>query len=100
MKWRSTSSAGINEQAVERRHSVMESLRILDESQSLNWEYDEQADVFYLSLGEPRAAVGVDAGDGLVLRYDESSSQIVGIAVIGLRERLRQGLEGNMEAGK
>ncbi len=53
-----------------------------------SWDYDEEADVLYLSVGEPRPAIGVDIGDGLVLRYDEARHEVVGLTVIGLRERL------------
>ena len=36
--------------------------------------------------------MGVDIGDGLVLRYDETSREMVGLTVIGLRDRLLRGL--------
>ena len=48
--------------------------------------------MLYLSLGETRPAMGVDIGDGLVLRYDETSREMVGLTVIGLRDRLLRGL--------
>ena len=47
-----------------------------------------EADVLYLSLGQPRPAVGVDIGDGVVLRYDEATQEVVGLTVIGLRAKL------------
>ncbi len=64
----------------------------------ITWEYDPEADVLYLSVGEPRPAVGIDIGDGLVLRYDEARNEVVGLTVIGLRERLVREL-GAPEAG-
>jgi uncharacterized protein YuzE len=71
----------------------METTKILDRPASINWDYDEDADVLYLSLGEPRPAVGIDIGDGLVLRYDEERHEVAGLTVIGLRQRLLSGLE-------
>jgi hypothetical protein len=65
---------------------------ILGPSPSITGEYDEEADVLYLSVGDPRPAVGIDIGDGLVRRYDETKQELVGLTVIGLRERLRRGL--------
>lgn len=59
---------------------------------SLMCDYDEEADVLCLSVGEPRPAVGVDIGDGLVLRYDESRREVAGLTVIGLRDRALRGL--------
>lgn len=32
----------------------MEALKILEGKPQLNWEYDEEADVLYISVGEPR----------------------------------------------
>jgi uncharacterized protein YuzE len=66
----------------------MEAVSILEKPEPITWEYDREADVLYLSVGEPRPAVGVDIGDGLVLRYDETRNEVVGLTVIGLRERL------------
>ncbi len=56
--------------------------------QPVEWSYDEEADVLYLSFGEPTPAVGVDIGDGIVVRYDEQRRQVVGLTIIGLRARL------------
>jgi uncharacterized protein YuzE len=56
----------------------MEALKILEKSKKINWDYDEDADVLYLSIDEPRPALGVDAGDGVILRYDEADNELVG----------------------
>ena len=70
----------------------MEAIRILDKSTAITWDYDEDADVLYLSLGEPRPAVGVDIGAGVIVRYDEVHQEVVGLTLLGLRARLLQGL--------
>lgn len=67
---------------------------MLETSAPVSWEYDAEADVLYLALAEPRPALGVDIGDGLVLRYDEARQEVVGLTVIGLRERLLRQLTG------
>jgi uncharacterized protein YuzE len=72
----------------------MEVLRILDSSPTLNWEYDEEADVLYLSIGEPRPAVGTDIGDGVIVRYDEKKKDVVGITIMGFRARTLQSIAG------
>jgi uncharacterized protein YuzE len=66
----------------------MEAIKILDKKERLNWEYDEEADVLYLSLGEPQAALGIDIGEGVVVRYAEASNEVVGLTIIGLRHKL------------
>lgn len=70
----------------------METLKILEKPAAVTWDYDEEADVLYLSVGEARPAVGVDIGEGVIVRYDESQREVVGLTMIGLRARLLQGL--------
>ena len=72
----------------------MEALRILEKRANINWDYDEEADVLYLSVGEPRSAIGIDIGDGVIVRFDETRNKVVGLTVLGLRARLLQGLAG------
>ncbi len=70
----------------------METLKILEKPAAVTWNYDEEADVLYLSVGEARPAVGVDIGEGVIVRYDESRREVVGLTLIGLRARLLRGL--------
>jgi len=70
----------------------MEAIKILEKPTTINWDYDEDADVLYLSIGEPRPAVGVDIGEGVVLRYDEAHRELAGVTLIGLRARLLKSL--------
>ena len=72
----------------------MEALKILEKPDSLRWDYDQEADVLYLTIGESAPAVGVDIGDGVVVRYDETEKQVVGLTVTGLRERVLKNLPG------
>lgn len=66
----------------------MEALKILEKSAKINWDYDEDADVLYLSIDNPRPALGVDVGDGVIIRYDEINKELVGLTLIGLKARL------------
>jgi len=66
----------------------MEVVKIFDRAEKINWDYDEEADVLYLSINEPCPALGVNVGDGVILRYDEANKKLVGITLIGLRARL------------
>jgi len=70
----------------------MEALKIFEKSTNINWDYDEDADVLYLSIDEPRPVLGMDAGDGVILRYDEVNKELVGLTIIGLRARLIKNL--------
>lgn len=62
----------------------MEAIKLLEKETELNWDYDGEADVLYLSFREPRAAAGVDIGEGVILRYDEEKGEVVGLTILGL----------------
>jgi uncharacterized protein YuzE len=70
----------------------MEAVKILEKGQKIDWEYDEEADVLYLSIGRPRKATGVDIGQGVIVRYDEKKNEVVGLTVLGMREKLLESL--------
>ena len=70
----------------------VEGISILAKPGAMTWNYDEDAAVLYIAVGEPQPAVGVDIGEGLVLRYDETRREVVGLTIIGLRARLLKGL--------
>ena len=73
----------------------MEALKILEKSQNLEWDYDEDADVLYLSVGEPEKASGVGIGEGLIVRMDAAEKRMVGLTVVGLRSRILKNLSGS-----
>ena len=75
----------------------MEALKILERKEAVNWDYDEEADVLYISMAEPQAALGIDIGEGVIVRYDEGEKEVVGLTLIGLRDRLLKGLIDNPE---
>ena len=62
---------------------------------SLTADYDRDADVLYVSIGEPRPGVGEDGPDDVVLRYDQDDHQPSGVTVLGFREN---GWAGRMQA--
>jgi uncharacterized protein YuzE len=66
----------------------MEAVKMLEGRDPVTRTYDEDADVLYISLGAPRAAIGVDVGDGVILRYDEVAHEVVGVTLVGMRARL------------
>jgi uncharacterized protein YuzE len=66
----------------------MEAVKILEGRDPVTRTYDEEADVLYLSLGPPRPAVGIDVGDGVILRYDEAANEVVGVTLLGVRAKL------------
>jgi hypothetical protein len=70
----------------------MEALKILDGKPQLDWAYDADADGLDISVGKPRPALGVDLGEGVIVRWDEQTRAVVGLTMIGLRARLAESL--------
>jgi len=60
----------------------------------LDWDHDSEADTLYISFGKPRPAVGVDVGEGVVVRYDEKAHEVVGLTLIGVGRRLEEYIKG------
>ena len=67
----------------------METVKIVEKAARLDWDYDREADVLYLSLGRPRKAVDIDIGDGVVVRIDEKKREVVGVTILGMRARVQ-----------
>jgi len=65
----------------------MEAMKFLEDTAHVNLDYDEEADTLYLSVGEPREAMGMDVGEGTIVRYDEKTKEVVGVTLVGLRGR-------------
>ena len=68
--------------------TLMEALKLLEKKPKLHLDYDEEGDVLYLAFGQPKPAVGVDIGEGVVVRYDEKKKEVVGLTIIGIGTKL------------
>ncbi len=69
----------------------MEAVKLFDKKDvPLNWEYDGEADTLYISFGPPKAATGVDVGDGVIVRFDENAREVVGLTIIGVGRKLEE----------
>ena len=60
---------------------------------TLQYFFDKEADVLYLSQGEPRAdAESEEVGDGIVARFDPVTREVVGFTILNFLKRSEQGL--------
>ncbi len=66
----------------------METLK-LEKPTQVQWDYDTEADVLYISFGPPQHALTLDVGGGLLLRYIERSGKVIGFTIIGLSNLLQ-----------
>lgn len=71
-----------------------EKLEIRDTKQ-VRWEYDDKADVLYISFGKPKPSISTDLGSGIILRHSEG--KVTGFTIVGLREVLLSRKFGRLE---
>lgn len=64
------------------------------------FEYDAEADTLYVSFGSPRPAVGIDLGEGVVVRYDEKAEKVVGVTIVGIGGRIGKVLDQEESCGR
>jgi uncharacterized protein YuzE len=63
---------------------------LLDGVEPLASSYDEQADVLYLSRGEPQAGVTLVSEEGHLCRLDPQSYEIVGFTIFDFSRRWQE----------
>lgn len=56
-------------------------------AKKLNFFFDQGADILYLSLGKPKAALSKEAGDDILIRLDPRSKKVVGCTILNLTKR-------------
>jgi len=49
--------------------------------------YDAEADVLYISFGNPGKAEGIDIGDGTILRVNPDTGEVIGITLLDFKRR-------------
>lgn len=62
----------------------------MDVTTESNIDYDREADVLYISLGPPRSVVALEPEEGLILRLDPETDELVGVTIVGARARLQR----------
>lgn len=72
----------------------METLNITEKKDKIKWDYDAEADVLYISFGNPQNAEGVDIGEGTIIRIQPDSNEIIGITILNPLHRTLASLKG------
>jgi len=60
----------------------METLKISEKKDKIKWNYDAEADILYISFGNPKIAEGIDIGEGTIIRILPDSQEIIGLTII------------------
>lgn len=58
----------------------------LPQGKTVNSYYDKEADVLYVSFGEPKSSETLDTGEDLLIRFDPVTGEITGFTVLNFSE--------------
>ena len=72
----------------------METLNISEKRNKIKWDYDAEADVLYISFGNPKNAEGVDIGEGTIIRIRPDTQEIIGVTILNPLNRTLSSLKG------
>ena len=72
----------------------METLNISQKKSNIKWDYDTEADVLYISFGNPKNAESVDIGEGTIVRIRTDSKEIIGLTILNPLNRTLKSLLG------
>ena len=75
----------------------MEALKMIEKKKNLQWDYDAEADILYISIGKPVKAEGVDIDKGTIVRVNPETNEIVGFTIISPLKRTLQELKVGAE---
>jgi uncharacterized protein YuzE len=59
----------------------------MEKESMMQLAYDREADVLYLSIGDPRPAISREIGDDVLLRVDPNTGDVVGLTILNLSTR-------------
>jgi len=72
----------------------METLNIAEKKNKIKWDYDAEADILYISFGNPGNAEGVDIGEGTIIRIQPETKEIIGLTILSPLNRTLTSLMG------
>lgn len=63
---------------------------MVQSANELKMNYDREADVLYCFLGEPREALSIEKADGVVVRVNPETNELVGFTIIDFFRRFAE----------
>jgi len=56
-------------------------------TKELKFKYDRDVDVLYCSFGDPRPAISVEVDDGVVLRLEPDTEEVIAFTIVDFFKR-------------
>lgn len=66
----------------------------MDQAKTLTYRYDDSEDILYVSIGSPIEAICLEEEDGVLIRVDPDTDEVVGFTIIDFLERTRREPQG------
>jgi len=57
----------------------------------IKYKYDERSDVLYASIGNPRPGISEEPFDGILIRRDANTGEVIGFTIINYSRQKRDG---------
>ena len=55
--------------------------------EKLNFSYDDESDVLYISIGNPKEAIAIEIEDGIFRRENQETGEVVGVTILDFKKR-------------
>ena len=56
---------------------------------TINYDYDIDEDILYLSVGEPRPSITEENEEGILIRKDIKTGKITGVTILDYKDRIK-----------
>jgi uncharacterized protein YuzE len=62
---------------------------VLPENKKVNSYFDKEADVLYISFGEPVFSEVLESGSDTLIRFDPETFEITGVTILNFSDKLK-----------
>jgi uncharacterized protein YuzE len=64
---------------------------VIQKNENIEYHYDKDADVLYASLGKPRRGYSEETPNGILVRYDNKTNEVIGFTIYNYSRKLKRG---------
>ena len=62
----------------------------------INYDYDEDDDILYLSIGKPKPSITTEVEEGILIRKDINTGKIIGVTILDYMDRVNKNEKINL----
>ena len=55
----------------------------------INYDYDEEEDILYISIGKPTPSISEEIEEGILIRRDIKTHKISGVTILDYKDRIK-----------